>query len=37
MPRFHFEVDDGHHRVFPDDEGYHLDSIDIAGAEAALT
>ena len=34
MPRFHFDIDDGHH-VFRDDEGYHLDNVDNAGAEAA--
>ena len=36
MPRFHFDVDDGHH-VFRDDEGYHLESIDNPGTEAART
>ena len=36
MPRFHFDIDDGHH-AFRDDEGFHLDSVDNAGREAART
>jgi hypothetical protein len=36
MPRFHFDIDDGQH-VFRDDDGYHLDSVDSAGTEAART
>jgi len=36
MPRFHFDIDDGQ-QVFRDDEGFHLDNVDNAGAEAART
>ena len=36
MPRFHFDIDDGQY-AFRDDEGFHLDNVDNAGAEAART